>query len=196
MGMWMQGLFILFYYFILIFWIDLYISLIIKIKMAIKKVKTEELRDIDSTDLKILGYLGENSRIRLIELSKKIGLSIDSIKKRIQKLEEGKVITKYALQVDSAAIGLPIGVHIYLKLKDIKEKDYENLIQTLKKDPRVINLMAMAGDYDIYIVMLVKNVADLEKRKLRIRQQFSQIIADWKEVLVAQIYKLEEYSFG
>ncbi|MBI4439907.1 Lrp/AsnC family transcriptional regulator [Candidatus Woesearchaeota archaeon] len=164
--------------------------------MAIKKVKTEELRDIDSTDLKILGYLGENSRIRLIELSKKIGLSIDSIKKRIQKLEEGKVITKYALQVDSAAIGLPIGVHIYLKLKDIKEKDYENLIQTLKKDPRVINLMAMAGDYDIYIVMLVKNVADLEKRKLRIRQQFSQIIADWKEVLVAQIYKLEEYSFG
>ncbi len=53
----------------------------------------------------------------------------------------------------------------------------------------------MAGDYDLYIVILAADTEDLEKRKNEIRQVFSDIIGDWKEVLVTKLYKLEEYKF-
>ena len=65
----------------------------------------------------------------------------------------------------------------------------------MKKNPRVIDLMAMLGDYDIYIVMLAKNTSELDKMKLEIKQKFTDLIGDWKEVLVTKLYKLEEYRF-
>ena len=157
--------------------------------------EAQKIRHLDAVDRQIMNLLAHNARTRLIDLAKRVKLSIDSTKKRLLKLERENIITKYTIQVNTAALDLPLGVHIYLKLKDLKEKDYENLIQHLKRDPSVIDLMAMIGDYDLYIVMLTKNTQDLEKKKLKIRQQFSSIIADWKEVLVAEIYKLEEYSF-
>ena len=63
----------------------------------------------------------------------------------------------------------------------------------MKKNSRVINLMSMLGDYDIYIVIVAKNTAEMDKMEMK--QRFSDIIADWKEVLVTEIYKLEEYRF-
>ena len=53
--------------------------------------------------------------------------------------------------------------------------------------------MSMLGDYDIYIVIVAKNTAEMDKMEMK--QRFSDIIADWKEVLVTEIYKLEEYRF-
>ena len=65
----------------------------------------------------------------------------------------------------------------------------------MKKNPRVIDLMSVLGDYDIYIVMLAKDTSELDKMKLELKQKFTEIIGDLKEVLVTEIYKLEEYRF-
>jgi len=56
-------------------------------------------------------------------------------------------------------------------------------------------LMSVLGDYDVYIVLLAKDPNDLEKMKLELKQKFTDLIGDWKEVLVTKIYKLEEYKF-
>jgi Lrp/AsnC family transcriptional regulator, leucine-responsive regulatory protein len=157
--------------------------------------ETQKIRTPDDLDRAILNELTKNSRIKLTDLAKKVRLSIDSTKKRMLRLQKDGVLTKYTIQVDMAQLGLPMGVHIYLKLKDLTEQHYNELIAHLKKDPRVIDLIAMIGDYDLYVVLLAKNAAELKQRKMKIRQRFSSIIADWNEVVVAEIYKLEEYVF-
>lgn len=156
--------------------------------------KSQNFANLDDRDKQLLTLLTENARIKLTTLAKKIQLSIDATRKRLIRLEK-EVITKYTIQVNAQLLGLPLGVHIYLRLKDLREGDYDKLVRHLRTDPRVINLISMIGDYDLYVVMLAINAEDLEKRKLAIRQQFSHIIADWKEVVVAKIHKLEEYSF-
>lgn len=158
-------------------------------------VKPKKIRQIDEIDRRILNILAQNSRSKLLQIAKQIGLSIDSTKKRIKKLEENKIITKYTIQVNDIKLGYPIAAHIYVKLKDITKEKLDEFISYLQKEIRVIDLMSMLGDYDIYIVIISKDTLEMDEIKMEIRQKFSSLIDEWKEVLVTKIYKLEEYRF-
>lgn len=162
---------------------------------AVKGKNTEKLRHLDAIDRTILNILAENARTKLTVIAKHVQLSVDSTKKRIEKLEKDGVIAKYTIQLNPDKYGLNLGVHIYLKLMNVTKERYDAFINIMRKNPRVIDLMSMLGDYDIYLVILAENTAELDKMKIEIKQKFSDIIDDWKEVLVTNIYKLEEYRF-
>lgn len=164
-------------------------------KMKKEDQKVPLLRTLDRKDRDILNMLSKNSRSKLTYMARKIGLSIDATKKRIAKLERDSVITRYTIQVNPPVIGLPLGIHIYLKLKNFDQKRLDEFIKHLTANPRVIDVMSMAGDYDLYIVLLASDTIDLDRRKNEIRQKFSDLIGDWKEVLVTRVYMLEDYKF-
>ncbi|MBI4895443.1 MAG: AsnC family transcriptional regulator [Candidatus Aenigmarchaeota archaeon] len=149
---------------------------------------------IDAIDRQILNILAKNGRAKLTQIAKDIKLSVVSTKKRVDKLEKS-VIKRYTIQTDDKMLGINTGVHIYTKLKDITRDRYDEFIAKLVKNPKVIDVITVIGDYDIYIVMIAKDREEMEDMKLKIRQDFSDIIADWKEVIVARVHKLEEYSF-
>ncbi|MCX6819277.1 MAG: Lrp/AsnC family transcriptional regulator [Candidatus Aenigmarchaeota archaeon] len=159
------------------------------------KGSSQKIRQLDEKDRRILNILAENARTKLTQIARHVQLSIDSTKKRIEKLEKDGVIAKYTIQPNPDKYGLPLGIHIYIKLMNVTKERYDEFISTMKKNPRIIDLMSMLGDYDVYIVLLAKDTIELDKMKIEIKQKFSDIIADWKEVLVTQIYKLEEYRF-
>ncbi|MBI2543005.1 MAG: Lrp/AsnC family transcriptional regulator [Candidatus Aenigmarchaeota archaeon] len=154
-----------------------------------------KLREPDDIDRKIINIMVKNARIKLTGLAKEIGLSVDSTKKRLQRLENDKVVSRYTIQVDVDKMGLPLGVHIYVKLKDMTREKYNALIEDLMRNPRVIDLMGMIGDYDLYVVFLAKDTYEMDEMKMELRQKFGSIIGDWKEVVVSKVYKLEEYKF-
>lgn len=163
--------------------------------MVIKTSKNPvKLREIDDIDRQILNILSVNARTRLTTIAREIRLSVDSTKKRLEKLEKN-IIKKYTIQVYDANIGLPLGVHVYVKFKDITKEKYDALIKELMTNPRVIDVIAMLGDYDIYIVFLAKDTYEMDEMKLELRQKFGSIIGEWKEVVVSKLYKLEEYRF-
>ncbi len=163
--------------------------------MARKRIKSQEISQLDELDRRILNILSENARTKLTVIARNIQLSVDSTKKRIQKMEREGVIDKYTIQPNALKLGFPMAVHIYVKLNNVTKESYESFIETMKKNTRVIDLMSVLGDYDVYIVMLAKSTAELDEMKLEIKQRFASMIADWKEVLVTKIYKLEEYRF-
>ncbi len=161
--------------------------------MAITKVKSEKIRPLDAVDRKILNILSENARTKLTVIAKSVGLSVDSTKKRMERMKKNDVIHKYTIQADDPEIRM--AVHIYIKIKNMSQENYDEFINAMKKNPRCIDLMAVLGDYDIYVVLLGKDPQDLDRMKLEIKQKFNDLIGDWKEVLVTKIYKLEEYKF-
>lgn len=157
--------------------------------------KTDKIRELDLTDRRILNILSENAREKLTTIARKIQLSVDSTKKRIQKLEKDGVITRYTIQVNPNRYGLPMAIHIYVKLKNITREKIDGFFAEMTKNPRVIDLMSVLGDYDVYLVILAKSTEEIEAIKTDMKQKFTDIIDDWKEVLVTRIYKLEEYRF-
>ncbi|MBI2545358.1 MAG: AsnC family transcriptional regulator [Candidatus Aenigmarchaeota archaeon] len=154
-----------------------------------------KLREVDEKDRQILNILSKNARTKLTVIARQIGLSVDSTKKRIQKLEFDGVINKYTIQVGVTKLGLLQATHVYVKLKDIVKEKYNALIEDMMKNPSVIDLMTMLGDYDLYIVFLSKDNMEMDEMKLEIREKFGSIIGEWKEVVVSRLYKLEEYRF-
>jgi len=132
---------------------------------------------------------------KLTAIAKRVHLSIDSTKKRVEKLERDGVIGKYTIQPVPSRIGLPLAVHVYIKLRNVTKERHGEFISEMTKNPRVIDVMSMLGDYDMYIVILAKNTAELDKMKIETKEKFADMIGDWKEVLVTEVHKLEEYSF-
>ena len=156
--------------------------------------KTEEISRLDEIDRRILNILAKDCRTKLTVIARDIGFSVDSIKKRIEKLEKN-VIKKYTIQVNDKAMGLNIGVHVHVKLKNIEEDAYQEFVNEMLKNPRVIDIMAMLGDYDLFIVFNVKDNQEMEKIKMETRQKFGKIIDNWEESITAKMYRLEEYRF-
>ncbi len=155
----------------------------------------EDLSQVDAIDRKILNILAGNARTKLTVIARQIGLSIDSTKKRIEKLEKNKIILKYTIQAHMGKLGTGLAVHVYVKLKDLTKEKYENLIKDLSNDYRVVDLVSMLGDYDLFIVLLGRDTIEMDEMKMEIRQKFGSLIGEWKEVVVSKLYKLEEYKF-
>ncbi len=69
---------------------------------------------LDDIDLKILGELHQDSRISLVELSRRVSLSRPAIADRIRRLETAGVILGYGAHLDLARLGLAMQARIRL----------------------------------------------------------------------------------
>ncbi len=153
--------------------------------------KTEKIREVDEKDRRIINILAENGREKLTSIAKKVGISVDATKKRVDRLIEDGIV-KPTVLLNFDALGLHANSHVYIKVAPPSEAKYDELIAYLKKHPRVLYVMFMLGDYDIYIVLVAKDTKELGELKHEIRQKFPEAIADWKELLVSGWTKYEE----
>lgn len=153
--------------------------------------KTEKLMEIDEKDRKIINILAENGRAKYTAIAKTVGLSVDATKKRVDALVKAGVI-KPTVILNFDAVGLHAASHVYIKVAPPSEAKYEEFIAYLKKNSRILYVMFMLGEYDIYLVVLAKDTKELGEIKHEIRQKFPDVIKDWKEVIVSGWAKYEE----
>jgi len=69
----------------------------------------------DPVNLQILRELQGNPRLTMTELGRRVGLSSPAATERVRRLEETKVIRGYHLEVNPAALGLPIAAYIRIR---------------------------------------------------------------------------------
>jgi len=153
--------------------------------------KTEKIRQIDEKDRRIINILSGNGREKLTSIAGKTDLSVDAVKKRVDSLIKSGVIQPTVL-INFDAVGLPVASHVYIKIAPPSETAYDNFVEYLKSHSRIMYVMFMLGDYDIYIVILAKDTKELGEMKREIRQKFPGVIADWKELIVSGWAKYEE----
>ena len=150
-------------------------------------------RVIDDKDRKILMILQQNGRVQLKEISKQVGLSIDSVHKRIKEMMRKGVFSSTIL-IDPRVIGYPFIADIKIKLKNVSGEERDKFIEYLKKHERVTELLSVMGDYDFTCVLIAKDSNEFEEISTKIRQKFKEIIMEWKGILVLKTYKFEEYN--
>ena len=67
-----------------------------------------EDRLLDSVNLRLLTELQASPRLPTAELARRIGMSAPAVAERLQRLERAGVIAGYQLDIDPAAVGLPV----------------------------------------------------------------------------------------
>lgn len=154
---------------------------------------TLKSRPIDDKDRKILMILQEDGRAQLTTIAKKVGLSIDSVHKRIKEMQR-KNIFEAGIFIEPRNIGFPLLMDVKIKLRNISTNEKEEFIQYLVDHKRVIDLLSIMGDFDLTCVLIAKDTNELDSISTEIRQKYSNMIADWKAMLILKTHKFEFYD--
>jgi Lrp/AsnC family leucine-responsive transcriptional regulator len=63
---------------------------------------------LDGVNLRILAELQDNPRLSMAELARRVSMSAPAVTERVQRLQQAGVIAGYRLDIDPAAVGLPV----------------------------------------------------------------------------------------
>ena len=115
----------------------------------------------DDIDIQILEMLQENGRTRRSDLAAKIGLSIPAASERLRKLEERKVVVRYAAVVDAKKIGLD--VMAFIAVQSESSAHYKAFREKAAAHPDVLECHAVTGDGSHLLKVRTRNTETLEK---------------------------------
>ena len=71
--------------------------------------------EIDPVNIRVLEELQRDPRLTMSELGRRVGMSSPSVTERVRRLEEAGVIRGYSLDINPAALGLPITAYIRVR---------------------------------------------------------------------------------
>jgi len=141
---------------------------------------------LDRKDVEILRALQEDARIPLKELALKVGLSIPSIRNRIDKLLELGVIKKFTVVIDSSRIAERVRALILCKVPTDRLK---GLGEKLSKLDSVRELHVLAGSYNM---VLKAEFRDFEEVMRFVHERLPGTL-DMEVLIISGTYK-EEYG--
>ncbi len=103
---------------------------------------------LDEINLRLLAELQTEPRLPMTELGCRVGLSAPAATERVRRLEEGGVIRGYRLDIDPAALGLPLTAYIRVR----PNAGYLPRVAELAHEiPEVVECHRITGD-DCFIV--------------------------------------------
>lgn len=148
---------------------------------------------LDKKDCMVLNMLQKDCRTSLTDMAKKIGLSVDSTRKRLKKLKENEIFTP-SVQIAPRNLGFPNIVDIRIKLNNHSKKEIDKFINYLKEHQRVAEIFNVGGEWDFSIVVISKDAKDFGNIAAEVNSKFGDMIESWTESTTLKAYKFEEYD--
>ncbi|WP_151179441.1 Lrp/AsnC family transcriptional regulator [Hypericibacter terrae] len=97
----------------------------------------------DPRNLDLLRHLRADPRIAISALARKVKMSAPAVKERVQRLEEAGIIQGYRLELDPAALGLPIAAIVRIRPMPGQLPKIAKLAQSL---PQVAECHRITGE--------------------------------------------------
>jgi len=85
----------------------------LKLKQTFTYTPADSLSDV--VNMRILRELQEDPRLTMTELGRRVRLSSPAVTERVRRLEEAGVIRGYLLDIEPAALGLPIAAYVRIR---------------------------------------------------------------------------------
>src|SRR5699024_3236616 len=116
--------------------------------------------EIDEINFKILQELQLEPRLTMTELGRRVGLSSPSVTERVRRLEESEVIKGYSLDLNPAALGLPIGVYIRIRPNSGKLSIIAELALSI---PEVVECHRISGEDCFILKVYIPAIDQLDR---------------------------------
>ena len=127
---------------------------------------------MDAMDRKIIAILQTEGRIKMAELSERVGLSPTPCARRVALLEDAGVITGYSARVDQAKLGLPVTIFVAVELEHQSTDAFQAFERAVSKFEEVMECYLMTGSRDILLRVVAQDLTDfdrfLEARLMRV----------------------------
>ncbi len=143
---------------------------------------------LDMKDKRILMLLGENSRMPLTQIAKKVKLSRDAINYRIKRMEEKGVIIKFFPSLNYGKLGYYL-FHVFVLMDELDTKEQERLIAHLSTHPDVESVLEYNDRWDLEVVLIAKDLLEFDSIILNITEKFSHVVIEKDKVEIIKRYK-------
>lgn len=114
----------------------------------------------DAINLQILTELGQNPRLTMSELGRRVGLSAPAVTERVRRLEEIGVILGYRLDVDPVALGLPLAALIRIKPNP---GELSRVSAVAREIPEVVECHRVTGEDCLVVKVHLPNIEQLDR---------------------------------
>lgn len=115
--------------------------------------------DLDDIDKRIVATLQAEGRLPIVDLADRVGLSATPCQRRVKRLEEEGVITRYAALVSPAAMGVGLQALVEITLDDHSEKTVDAFEAAIRARAEVVACYAVTGDMDFLVHVFVPDLA-------------------------------------
>ena len=132
---------------------------------------------MDRTDREILACLQEDATMPVAEIARRVGLSSTPCWRRIQKLEESKVIRARVALLDSRKVNVGMTAFVSIRTNQHSLEWLEKFADAVREMPEVVELYRMSGEIDYLLRVVVPDIDAYDRfyKKLIARIQLSDV---------------------
>lgn len=132
---------------------------------------------LDAIDKKLVTLLHENARTSLVDLSKELPISIDSIRKRMKKLNSKKILNYYHTVIDYSVLGFD-HYKLFIFPKKYSQLAEEKIMNFLRETEGCINIVRTIGAWKIEAEFMVTKSSYLDRVAFNLTENYNEEIFD------------------
>jgi Lrp/AsnC family transcriptional regulator, regulator for asnA, asnC and gidA len=121
--------------------------------------------DMDTVDIQILTELIKDAQMPISEISQRIGVSRETVRKRFEKMKKDGIIKRITILIDGHKIGEQGTA--FLMLTSLRGADKQAIFQKLQIVPDVCLVTELMGDFDFFVWARIRDL-----------QQIAQIVSE------------------
>ncbi len=151
-----------------------------------KNIGNEE---IDKLDEKILQKIKLDCRVPYHLIANKIGISRNSVKNRILKLEKNKVIAGYKPLINFNHFDKQ-SFKIFIKYNNAKIEQEEQLLEFLRHKVGILAILKLLGKWNLDIEIHTNDIKELQKFIIELRNKYK-IIENYEIIQIIDDYGID-----
>jgi Lrp/AsnC family transcriptional regulator, leucine-responsive regulatory protein len=132
---------------------------------------------LDAKDIKILTELDKNARQSSIQIGKKVKLSKDVVKYRIDKMVKQGSIIRFHTVINYFKLGLT-KFKLYLRLTNADDKKLKEIAEYFQKHKKTEWVVLSTGKWDLISGFIVENVNEFDDEVQNVLNKFSKYIQE------------------
>ncbi|MEZ5870419.1 MAG: Lrp/AsnC family transcriptional regulator [Nitratireductor sp.] len=114
---------------------------------------------MDRTDKMILSLLQEDATMPVADIAKRVGLSTTPCWRRIQKMEEDKVIERRVAVLNPGKVNVGVTVFVSITTDKHNHEWLKRFSEVIAKYPEVVSFYRMSGQVDYLLKVVVPDIA-------------------------------------
>lgn len=113
---------------------------------------------MDRTDRKILMLLQQDATLPVADIAKRVGLSTTPCWRRIQKMEEDKIIERKVAVLNPKKVNVGVTVFVSVKTDKHNSEWLKRFSELIVKMPEVVGFYRMSGQIDYLLKVVVPDI--------------------------------------
>ena len=118
------------------------------------------VRLLDDLNLRVLSELQANPRLSMSELARRVGMSAPAVTERVQRLETAGVIVGYRIDIDPAALGMPVAALVRIRPGP---GQLPKIAQAAQETAQVVECHRITGEDCFLLKVHAPSIGELEE---------------------------------